>query len=340
MGGLYPAWARTKGHLSPFSHQGQPWGTLADPGAWLVALRRDGLKVATGWAEKRGARKGTVPRPIRETPEPEGPDAKKEEAMVVCRWIRRGPMLAGLLVFAAGCASVPPAPEAAAQLQMARARRDLGVDYLAKGRTALAIRELRYAATLDPADASTQLWLGEAHRRKKRLTDARRHAEQAVRLDPDLHSARLNLSGLYLQMSRYAEAASQAQILIDDPTYEMPWQALNNRGWSEFQQGFYDEARASFEEALDYRRGYWPARLNLGILEESQGNVGAAIAQFKHLIEISPEPVVAEANFRMAEVYVHQGQRKRAIHHFSASLANAPDGPWSDRSREFLAFLR
>ena len=42
--------------------------------------------------------------------------------------------------------------DAQQSLREAAARRDVGIDYLAKGRTALAIRELAHAKTLDPKD--------------------------------------------------------------------------------------------------------------------------------------------------------------------------------------------
>ena len=43
----------------------------------------------------------------------------------------------------------------------ARARRDLGIDYLSKGQNAIALRELVFAVKASPDDPATQLWLGE-----------------------------------------------------------------------------------------------------------------------------------------------------------------------------------
>ena len=246
------------------------------------------------------------------------------------------------LVAGLGLACATPGfdPEVQQRHREADARRDLGMDHLAKGRTALAIRELTHAASLDDSDADTQLWLGESYRRKGRLEEARSYAERAVRLDPSNHDARLNLSGLYLQMEYFAEASQQAQALIDDPTYPTPWQAFNNKGWAEFRMKQYEQSRLSFEEALDYRPSYWPARLNLGILAESQGKTREAIEAFGRVVQGSPKRIAAEASFRTAEVYVALGSRPDAIQHFEASLVSSPDGPWSDRSRELLDILR
>ena len=135
-------------------------------------------------------------------------------------------------------------------------------------------------------------------------------------------------------------AVVKSQVLIDDPTYRTPWQAFNNRGWAQFRMKQYEQARLSFEEALDYRAHYWPARLNLGILAESQGKTREAIEAFGRVVEGSPRGISAEANFRAAEVHVALGNRSDAIQHFEASLVSSPDGPWSDRSRELLEILR
>lgn len=253
-------------------------------------------------------------------------------------WRRTGVgLLAGLGL---ACATPAVDPEAAQRHREAEARRNLGMDHLSKGRTAMAIRELTHAETLHAEDSDTQLWLGESYRRKGRLEDAQHYAERAVRLDPSNHAARLNLSGIYLQRGRYAEAGKQAALLIDDLTYLAPWQAFNNQGWAQFKQERYEEARRSFEEALEYRKNYWPARLNLGILAESQGKMREAIEAFGRVVQGGPSRVAAEANFRAAEVYVAEGNRRNAIRHFEASLVSSPNGPWSERSRELLEILR
>ena len=234
--------------------------------------------------------------------------------------------LCGLAFFGLGCASISGQdPLTFQQLNEAEARRDLGIDYLARGRTALAIRELR---------------LGEAHRRKGRRADAKSHAEAAVRLDPRNQEARLNLSGLYLQLGHYPEAAEQARELALDPTYVATWQALNNLGWAQFKQGLHEDARQSFEEALKHRKHYWPSRLNLGILAETEGRNRDALAEFAKVIERSPGGVVAEANYRAGEVRIAMGDRLAAIRHFEASLVSAPEGPYSESSQEFLDILR
>lgn len=244
-----------------------------------------------------------------------------------------------------GCASQvvgPTQDEVREQaLEQAAARRDLGIDHLSYGRTAMAIRELQYASELNPDDATTWLWLGEGYRRKGRLEEAEGFMLQALAIAPEYQSAYLNLSGLYIQMERWDDAIIQAQILIDDPIYPAPWKAYSNKGWAQLQAGRLPEARESLETALDFRRDYWPASLSLGILANLEGHRIEAIEHFEKVIDrevgFSPE---AEANFRLAEVYVSLGRRDKAVQHFEAAVETAPDGGWAEESKRYLKLLR
>ena len=148
-----------------------------------------------------------------------------------------------LCALSVGCVTTTtPGSDPASATVRAVAQRDLGLDYLSQGNTAMAIRKLQRAAELDPENAEILLWLGEGYRRKDRLEDAQVHMEKALALSPESHEIRLNLSGLYIQMERYDDAIAQADILVEDATFTAPWQALNNRGWAQFQTDQLDAA--------------------------------------------------------------------------------------------------
>ncbi len=224
---------------------------------------------------------------------------------------------------------------------IAEAKRDLGIDHLAHGRTGMAIRQLRRAEELDPEDHKTKLWLGEAYRRKGRMEEAERYILEALELDSDYHPIRINLAALYIQMERYEDSIRHSQILCDDPTFPTPWRALVNRGWAEYKLGRVAEARASFLEALDFHPTYWPTHLNLGILESARGRKLAAIERFQQVLDKKPGPAAeAEVNYRIGEIFVGLGRRDRAIGYFSRAVEGAPYARWGQQSEEYLKLLR
>lgn len=221
----------------------------------------------------------------------------------------------------------------------ARMHYEVAIDRMRSGRNPEAIGELLQAVRLDPADANIRLALAEAYRRGGRVAETEQHLREALAIDPDFQAAHLNLSGLYIQLERYEEATVHARHLVDDPTFPSPWRALTNLGWAEYKLGRVEEAAQHLRLALDYRESYWPARLNLGILAADGGDRDQAIEHFERVLVAEPGPLAeGEARYRLAELYVSMGDKRRAI----AQLHKASDlrGPWGKRSAEYLQSLQ
>ena len=252
-------------------------------------------------------------------------------------------VVAGLAL--AGCAST--SPEESKEAALATATRDVGIDHLNQGRTAMAIRKLLEANEVVPDDPVTHLSLGEAYRRKGLLDRSEQELLLALSLSKDPSSFNhqetvLNLSALYVQMKRYEDAIRYSQLLVEDPTFSTPWRALTNRGWAEFRLGRLAPARRSLEEALEFHPRYAPAHLNLGVLEQTERHYVAALRHFEQAVDGDrmPPDAVAEANYRMAEIYVALGKRNQAIQHFSVAQERSPYGEWGEQSRSYLELLR
>jgi len=248
--------------------------------------------------------------------------------------------LALALVATLGCASAR-GPDGKTAQQRAEARYDLGVENMTQGQTALALRNFLAAEQLAPRDARIQLALAEAYRQSDRLPEAEQHLRQALEIDPQDQGAGLNLSALLIQAGKFDEALSVALKLADDPTFPAPWRALTNAGWAQLQLQRYEEARRSFAAALEFKANYWPALLDLGILEERQGRLEQALAAFQRLLDLGPTPsMAAEVHFRMGEIYVSLGERDRAVEHLTAAAEHRPGSQWGQRSEEVLKLLQ
>jgi tetratricopeptide (TPR) repeat protein len=249
-----------------------------------------------------------------------------------------------LALSALGCATLSDDETArldAADESRARAHQSVGATHMREGRVALAIRELRASEALNPRDKWTQLTLAEAYRQKGMNAEAEAHLLKALAIDPAFQDARLTLSGLYIQTARYPEAIAEAQRLIDDPTFPQPWAALTNKGWALAQLSRRKEAREALSTAIEYHERYWRAHLNLGILDVEEGKRIDGIERFERVLALSPGPLAsAEANFRMAEVYVSLGNREQAVEHLMAASSQRPSGPWGKRSEDYLKRLR
>lgn len=233
--------------------------------------------------------------------------------------------------------------KAAAENEMQRRARthyQLGVDYLRAGNPAQAISSLLEAGRADPNSERTELALSEAYRQQGRDQEAEAHLLRSLQIKPGFHQALLNLAAIYIQTERYEQAVPLLQQLLADPTFPGPWRALTNLGWAEFRLGRTDDAHRHLTLAVDHRPDYWPARLNLGILEAERGNRDQAIAQLQQVLQLEPGPSAeAEVRFRLAEQLLSQGDRQGARRQLTTASRLEPSGPWSKRSAESLKTL-
>lgn len=244
-------------------------------------------------------------------------------------------------VLASACATPGQRAEQQRRARKAVSHLDIGADHLHNGRSALALREFVVAERLDPDNPRIQYALGEAYWARDRIEDAEAHLRRALETHPDYHDARLHLSALLVRTERFEEAIVECDRLLDDPTFSTPWRALANRGWAEIQLGRHSEARRSLELAREYSPEFWPATLSLAILEVAEGHRLEAVGLFQEILSIGPGPLVeSETNYRLAEVYISLGKRRRALGHLTASVARQPEGPWARKSEEYLKLLR
>ncbi|MDG2335147.1 MAG: tetratricopeptide repeat protein [Myxococcota bacterium] len=231
-------------------------------------------------------------------------------------------------------------------VSLAAAVRDVGLDQLRQGNYSMAIRKLQQAELKNPSDPLVYYGLGEAYRRKGLLNEAELNLLKSLEVSPDSQApshqlAVLTLATLYLQGERYDETEALCDILIVDPTYDRPWEALNVRGWAQYKSGQFEKARASYLEALSFRSDYAVAHFNLGILDHGQQRWPDALRELQVAAkskDLAPS-ARSEAHFLMAEIYMIQGRRSDAIRSFGLSIEIAPDGEWAEKSRSKLEIL-
>lgn len=256
------------------------------------------------------------------------------------RWI--GVVLALCLAGSgAGCATFGSSETSELDARKATSRLEIGSDHMVNGRTALALREFLAAEKFDPRNAKVQYALGDAFLARGKPEESERHLRQAVKLVPDYHDARLSLTGLLLMQGRYAEAIVECEVLIDDPTYPTPWQALTNRAWAEFNLGEREKALESLEMVHEYRVDYWPATLALAMIETEDGRKLEAIRLYHGVLAQKPGATVeAEVNYRMGEIYAGLGKRREALGHLTTAVARSPESHWARKSQEYLRKLQ
>jgi len=230
--------------------------------------------------------------------------------------------LAVALATLAGCATSqstkrPEVSEDSKRLALSRFSQGQG--HLREGKLPQAIRDLRFAVSLDPNNAEIRLALGEAYRVRGLLAEAEHELKEALAIDASFQKAHLTLSALYIQLARYEDSIRHAQVPLGKLEY----------------------ARVSLEMASDFRPNEWRVHLNLGNLALQLGDRDAALAHYAIVLKHGAGTLgEAEANYRTAEIYDARGDQGRAIRHLLAVRERNPEGEWGRASVEYLKRLQ
>jgi Tfp pilus assembly protein PilF len=250
--------------------------------------------------------------------------------------------LLGVVFALSACATVTDR-----EVVLADQHRDLAAQKLVQGEPEAAIAEYRRALAINPNDPETHVGLAEAFRRKGMLPDTVLELQEALRIDPDHHDARLALGVAYLEQQRWADAAAEFQRLSEDPTFVRPTRALVNLGWAHYKSGDLDQAVTDLHRALKADSSNYVAHLDLGIVLYDRGELVEAIQQFEECVNIVAErpapvfgPAEAEARFRMAQAYVRLNQRDRAVSALRVAVERGGKSEWAQKSSDYLKVLQ
>ncbi len=238
-----------------------------------------------------------------------------------------------------GCATVSQQ-----EMRKASTHRRLAEAQLQKGALELSIRAYRASLGYYDKEPETHFGISEAYRRKGMLDEAEKSLLKVLDLRSDHHDARLNLSVVYLQQARWADAIRETTVLFDDPTFLRPTRALVNRGWAYYKSGDIEAAERDLREVLVSDGGSFQAHLNLGTLLYDRGEVLDAMVHFEKVLSIldrrppaSFGGAEAQARFHLAQAHVKLGQREKAVEQLR--MASQRGGTWAEKSKEYLAVL-
>lgn len=111
-----------------------------------------------------------------------------------------------------------------------------------------ALRELQQAVRVDPGSSTAHLELGHTYEEAGRLAEAVQEYDAAVRADPKNLAAQLRLAQGYNAQRHYALAVPVFQaILTENPDQAEAYAGL---GVAYFHQGQHEEARKAFDMAM------------------------------------------------------------------------------------------
>lgn len=198
-----------------------------------------------------------------------------------------------------------------------------------------ALVEYRQASEGEPKAAYPRLLLGRTLLAMDRAGEAVQQLKVAVSLDAADASARMVLGNAYLEQNDPKKAIPQYQKALElAPGAE----AATLLGMAYLADQQYDRARGSFQRAIALDHRYRPALLRLGDLYRGEGKLKESLELLERAVAICGED--PELHYLLADIHKQLGNREQATQELETCLTQAKNPILAERAQRALRELQ
>ena len=204
------------------------------------------------------------------------------------------------------------------------------------GRLDEARRHYDEALRLNPASAAAHLNVGNALARDGHAEAAGAQYREAIRLNPNLPEARNSLGLLLARAGKLDEAIAEYRAALAIKSHYP--EAHVNLGHALRALGRFDDAVAEYHAALARHPEWSEAHYGLAVSLGSLGDLAAAEREYRETIRLDPS--FADAQFGLGLVLAAEGRTPEAIAALRTAVALAPDWPVASEALAWLLATR
>jgi len=183
---------------------------------------------------------------------------------------------------------------------IARLYNDRGVQMQASGKTTSAIESYQRAINLNADSAQAHYNLATAYEDILDFDAALTEYQTAIRADPALYAAQVNLARLYnLRKLDYASALRllNTALVLKPAAVDTQYSLYKNRGWAHFGLKLYGLAGEDLGKALALRPDGAAAHCLLARVQEAKGQSEVALASWDHCLAFDAAGEGVEADW-------------------------------------------
>gem|GEM_PF-588189 len=176
------------------------------------------------------------------------------------------------------------------------------------------------ALKIDPGLAQAHINLISLYGRTKQFDKAERAFHAALEINPDLPDIHFNFGVLLAGQGRDKEAAQAFRRCLElNPYYA---EAHHNYGALIEREGKLDEAARHYRKAIQNKPGYRSAHFHLGRILVNQNKLSEAIEHFQKTL--TPEDAdTPRFTYALGATYIRAGERQKGIHYLREALKRA-----------------
>ena len=184
----------------------------------------------------------------------------------------------------------------------------------------LAIEQYERIVKIEPNNIDDHLLLGRLYRLNNDLQKAENELKTAVQLDPNSEEAITTLALLY---SEEGDTAHALQVLSSVPSTGRSAKLYSALGTTYEQRKDYKNAIEAYKKAIQLDRDYLDAIRGLAENLLNDGQMDAALDQYKVIVDANPED--AQTYLRIAEIYRKQEKYDLALESLKKAETMVPD---------------
>ncbi len=190
-------------------------------------------------------------------------------------------------------------------------------------------------ALVDPMTRQLAFDFETAQRPGKRMSFETPHAEAASHVLPAAQIAaqvqEMFLKGVQLEekTATVQDAARMYEAILELKPDHAP--ACINLGTIFYNQQEFERAEQMYRQATEADPQYALAFFDLGNVLDEMQRLDEAIEAYTRAITIVPQ--YADAHYNLALAYERQGERRRALRHWTAYVRLDPVGPWAAHAK-------
>lgn len=183
--------------------------------------------------------------------------------------------------------------------------------------------DFQKALKVNPKNKESLHYLGYISSEFGKYDEAISYYNRAISVDPEYSDAQNMLGVTYARLENWNEAVKYFKAALSNPTYATPERAYSNLGYAYYMMQDYTKAEEALKESLVRNPVLHNAMYILGLVYTKTDDDSRAIKEFKRAIGLMPNYV--DAHWEIANAYLREGKRAKALKHFKMVMEKGDD---------------